>query len=65
MCAAAFFTLLIARIRRFFAVFPSTHARSRRRILQLRRKNTGFAAAAQPSGHTSPVAALGRKFENG
>jgi hypothetical protein len=45
--------------------YPGTHARSRRRILSPRRKNAEFAATAQPSGHISPVAARGRKFETG
>jgi hypothetical protein len=51
--------------RPFFAEFPGTHAQSRRRIRQSRRKNAEFAAAAQPSEHTSPAAAIGRKFETG
>jgi hypothetical protein len=62
---ATWFTPPAARIRLFFAEFPGTHARSRRRIRQSRRKKAEFAAAAQSSGHTSPVAALGRKFETG
>jgi hypothetical protein len=51
--------------RRFFAEFPGALVRSRRHIHQSRRKKAEFAATAQPSGHTSPVAAFGQKFETG
>jgi hypothetical protein len=52
-----------ASARRFFAEFSGVRARSRRRIRQSRRKNTGFAACTITSGHTSPVPTTGRKFE--
>jgi hypothetical protein len=59
------FVTRTAPFRPVFTVSPGAHARPRRRIRQSRRKNAGFTAMAQPSRHTSPVAALARKFETG
>jgi hypothetical protein len=63
--SAACFAPPTTPFRCFFIEFLGIHTRSRRRIRQSRRKKAGFTASAQPSGHTSPVAALVRKFETG
>jgi hypothetical protein len=57
-CSAACFVLPAAPVRLFCAVFPAEFALSRRRIRQSRRKNAGFAALVEPSGHTSPVVVI-------